>query len=98
MVDSSGHFRGVLRQNQTGQVQRNLPPHGIRGEVNDMPSAAPAALLAAISTNTPPKNKHPKPASVQRRMVQAELVALGQSNDDGATLPAGTAGTAGRTW
>jgi hypothetical protein len=53
------------------------------------PHAAPDS-----STNASARRKHPKPPSVQVRMVLAELTQLGQSNSDSAPLPSGTAGTA----
>jgi len=60
----------------------------------DPPPAPPTGPVAETSTNPPPKNKHPKPPSVQRRMVLAEMAVSGQPTDDSASLPAGTAGTA----
>lgn len=54
-------------------------------------------LIAGISepaTNAPAKRKHPKPPSVQRRMVLAQAVALDPSNVDSASMPSGTLGTA----
>jgi len=87
-------FAASCRQNQSDLAQREAPRQGIRGELIDMAPAAPAAPPPQTSTNTPPKNRHPKPPSVQRRMVQAELVMSAQSNYDSAALPSGTAGTA----
>ena len=45
------------------------------------------------STDNAVKRKHPKPPSVQRRMVLAELTLQAQSNSAAAALPSGTAGT-----
>ena len=66
-------------------------PHGELISASPVPPTAPAV---ETSTNDPSKRKHPKPPSVQRRMVLAELVVLGQSNSDNASLPSGTVGTA----
>jgi len=55
-------------------------------------------LIGAGAVETPtndiPKKKHPKPPTVQRRMVLAELTLLGQSNAGTASLASGTLGTA----
>jgi hypothetical protein len=63
------------------------PPHG---EL----ISAPTASAVADSTNEAAPRKHPKPPSVQRRMVLAELALAGQSNADTASQPSGTVGTA----
>jgi hypothetical protein len=52
------------------------------------------ATAVETPTNDAPKRKHPKPPSVQRRMVLAELALSGRSNSDNASLPSGTLGTA----
>jgi hypothetical protein len=68
---------------------------------NDEAASAPkprGELIGATAVETPtndaPRRKHPKPPSVQRRMVLAELAVSGQSNADTAGLPSGTVGTA----
>lgn len=66
-------------------------PHGELISEGPVPPIAP---LVETSTNEQPRKKHPKPPSVQRRMVLAELIQSSQSNSDNTSLPSGTAGTA----
>lgn len=82
------------QRNGAKQVQPDPRSPEIRGELIDATPASPSVPLAELSTNVAPKNKHPKPPSVQRRMVLAELTVLGQSNAASAAMPSGTAGTA----
>lgn len=63
-----------------------------RGDLIEASRGTATAPALEVSSNSP--RKHPKPPSVQRRMVLAELALLGQSNSDNASLPSGTAGTA----
>ena len=82
------------QRNGAKQVQPDPRSPEIRGELIDATPAPQSVPLAETSTNVAPKNKHPKPPSVQRRMVLAELTVLGQSNSASAAMPSGTAGTA----
>jgi hypothetical protein len=75
------------RRNTEAEAQQGASAPKPRGELI-------GATAVDTPTNGPPKNKHPKPPSVQRRMVLAELALSGQSNSDNASLPSGTAGTA----
>jgi hypothetical protein len=70
-----------------GGSDANAPMAKVRGEPIE-------ATVATEPTNTPPRNKHPKPASTQRRMVMAELVQATQTDAWNGALPSGTRGTA----
>jgi hypothetical protein len=78
------------RRNAQTEAQPSAPAPRVRGELID----APPAAAAEISADDAVKRKHPKPPSVQRRMVLAELTLSGQSNSDNVSLPSGTLGTA----
>ncbi len=73
------------------QVPSALRAHG---ELISERPAAPSGSAVESSDEERSRRKHPKPPSVQRRMVLAELVVLGQSNSDYASMASGTAGTA----
>ncbi|MDB6067159.1 MAG: hypothetical protein JWR26_3367 [Pedosphaera sp.] len=66
----------------------------VHGEPIQTTALAGQGSPVETPTSDPPKRKHPKPPSVQRRMVLAQLAQTGQFNSDGAGMPAGTAGTA----
>lgn len=68
-----------------------LKPRGELISASPAPSNEPGSDTSA---SEPRKRKHPKPPSVQRRMVLAELVQSSQSSSDNASLASGTAGTA----
>jgi len=80
--------KAASRPDQPAIVDR---VHGEPIQAAGLSEPGPAVVTP---TNVPSKRKHPKPPSVQRRMVLAQLVQTGGSNSDGASLPAGTAGTA----
>jgi hypothetical protein len=65
----------------------------VRGDLIGAPPNSSTAAAVESSADNPSKRKHPKPPSVQRRMVMAELTQGGQSNADNLSLPSGTAGT-----
>jgi len=79
-----------------GVVSQQIPsatrPHGDLISASAAP--ATASMTSDFSNEKRSKRKHPKPPSVQRRMVLAELVLSGQSNSDYAGVASGTAGTA----
>jgi hypothetical protein len=82
------------QRNGPRQVPSDKSGPGIQGELIDAAPVPQTGPVAEAATNVSPKNKHPKPPSLQRRMVLAEMAVLSQSNYDSASLPSGTAGTA----
>jgi len=95
LVALMGLGAGACRRKAAEQDQQGPPATRPRGELIGAPTAPPPSASAGeTSTNDAPKRKHPKPPSVQRRMVLAELAQPGQANADNASLPSGTAGTA----
>jgi len=86
MVAMLGVGLASCRKDTTVATQSSLSqPHG------ELISAAP---VSENSTNDLSKRKHPKPPSVQRRMVLAELAMASPSNAGQASLSSGTAGSA----
>ncbi len=77
------------RRNSEAERQGILPVTRPHGDLIDASAPSPDAGGGALT-----RRKHPKPPSVQRRMVLAELVLLSQSNFDNTTMPSGTLGTA----
>jgi hypothetical protein len=94
LVFALGLSLASCHRNDTTESQQNASAPRPHGELIDASPAPPSAPAAETSTNDAPKRKHPKPPSVQRRTVLAELTLLGQSNADNASLPSGTLGTA----
>jgi hypothetical protein len=82
------------RKNTGTEPQRFSSAAAPHGELISLSAPAATAIPASSSTNQPPRKKYPKPPSVQRRMVLAELTLLSQSNSDYASMSSGTAGTA----
>lgn len=82
------------RRNSRSGDQKGSTASRPHGELISAGPVPPSAPLVETSTNEQQRKKHPKPPSVQRRMVLAELIQSGQSNSGNASLASGTAGTA----
>jgi hypothetical protein len=78
------------RQSRSRQ-SRSVGQVEVRGEAIKPVASSETQSGAQLVSNAPPKRKHDKPASVQRRMLMAQLA---QSADDTNAAITGTAGTA----
>jgi hypothetical protein len=77
--------------NGSGQ---SAAPAQVHGEPIQAAALPENVAAAEVPGGNAAKKRHPKPYSVQRRMVLAQLAQDGQLDPGGAGMPAGTVGTA----
>lgn len=82
-----GRKAGTLRDQSAAPTQ-------VHGELIQPSPLSGTGANIEMPANDLPKRKHPKPPSVQRRMVLAQLAQAGGLDPGGGSMPAGTAGTA----
>jgi hypothetical protein len=83
-----------FRPDGQGLGRAPAPAAEIHGELIQPAALADSDVANQNPTNNPPKRKHPKPPSVQVRMVMSQLAPSGQADGNGLAISGGTLGTA----
>ena len=81
-------------QRAGGKIDPPAPAAAVHGESINIAALPEPPSAVETPTNATAKRRHPKPPSVQRRMVMAQLAQSDPANSGVTSMVAGTAGTA----
>jgi hypothetical protein len=84
----------VYSKHLSWQQKEPSPVAEVHGEPIQAVAVPATNPVSDITTNTPTKRRHPKPPSVQRRMLLAQLAQTGAVSNGDTSLPSGTLGNA----